>query len=64
MICKDSGYFYAGLQFQSQCICVEQPPRESSERGETECDYNCPGDYDSACGGFFLMNFYKIDTNT
>ena len=56
----DTGYFFAGLQYQNQCICMDQHPGRSAKTEESACDYNCPGDYRSACGGYYMINFYEV----
>ena len=43
-----------------QCICVDQHPGRLARTGDSACNYHCPGDYRSACGGYEMMNFYDL----
>ena len=61
--CTNSGYFFAGLQYGSQCICSDDVPHGGAIKNETRCDYRCPGDESATCGGEWMMNLYQA-TNT
>ena len=58
--CTEQGYAYAGLQYETQCICANEEPKDGAKQNETMCDYNCPGDATSKCGGHWMMNVYQI----
>jgi len=57
--CTEQGYEYAGLQYKTQCICANEAP-QGAKQNESVCNYDCPGDATSKCGGHWMMNVYQI----
>ncbi|PRP85864.1 hypothetical protein PROFUN_06138 [Planoprotostelium fungivorum] len=42
------------------CYCTDSKPYTQSS-SNSNCNYPCPGDNNSQCGGFSLSNYYTID---
>ena len=59
-MCLEANYRYAGLQYETQCICANEPPQK--KQNESMCDYSCPGDPAAKCGGHWMMNVYRTQT--
>ncbi|CBJ48515.1 WSC domain containing protein [Ectocarpus siliculosus] len=55
--CRGNTYF--GLQYGRECFCGGSST-DLLEHGESSaCNYECPGDSDQVCGGFYAMSVYS-----
>lgn len=55
------------MQYKYQCICSNDAPLAMdllADENHADCDYKCPGDYKSYCGGQWNMNIYNLTTPT
>ena len=51
------------MQYKYQCICSNDTPLTTDlldDENHADCDYKCPGDYKSYCGGEWNMNIYNL----
>ena len=55
--CAKSNFAYAGVQY-NKCFCGNQMP--SASQRSFGCYSVCPGDNLEQCGGFTVMNVYKV----
>ena len=55
--CEKSNFAYAGVQY-NKCFCGNQMP--SASQRSFGCYSVCPGDNLEQCGGFTVMNVYKV----
>nr|XP_054772329.1 uncharacterized protein LOC129280318 [Lytechinus pictus] len=62
-ICKNKGYFYAGVEYTGECFCGagdEDISRDGKVR-DHECDDICPVDNLESCGGSDRISIYQVD---
>ncbi|XP_063968165.1 uncharacterized protein LOC129280318 isoform X2 [Lytechinus pictus] len=62
-VCKRNGYFYAGVEYTTQCFCGardEYISRDGKVRDHL-CDDICPGDNLESCGGSDRISIYQVD---
>ncbi|CAG9858898.1 unnamed protein product [Phyllotreta striolata] len=57
-LCLQSGFPYAGVQYGSECFCGADEPPQTSKVPDSSCNFKCPGDVRSTCGGYYTMNVY------
>merc|ERR1719347_1212964 len=57
--CLGKGYKYSGVQYHNQCFCGNTAPSSSTIAPKRECSYQCPGDTEQLCGGFWRMNVHE-----
>ncbi|OCT50818.1 WSC domain-containing protein [Cladophialophora carrionii] len=64
--CKQKGYFYAGLEFASQCYCAGtlQQPIQSPLNCSQQNYMTCSGDTFKFCGGQQLMQVWNDTSYT
>ncbi|CAN0347709.1 unnamed protein product [Ectocarpus sp. 6 AP-2014] len=55
--CTGSTYF--GMQYGRECFCGGSSTDLVQHGESTACDYECPGDSDQWCGGFYAMSVYS-----
>ncbi|CAM9558287.1 unnamed protein product [Ectocarpus sp. 12 AP-2014] len=54
-----TGNTYFGMQYGKECFCGGSST-DLLEHGESSaCNYECSGDSDQACGGFYAMSVYS-----
>ncbi|CAM9641661.1 unnamed protein product [Ectocarpus sp. 4 AP-2014] len=54
-----TGNTYFGMQYGRECFCGGSST-DLLEHGESSaCNYECPGDSDQVCGGFYAMSVYS-----
>jgi len=63
--CRNQNYYYAGVEFGTQCFCGNTHPEAllipSRAVDDGECSISCGGDSSQKCGGFFRINIYPVD---
>ena len=57
-ICRDQNYKYAGLQWQCECHCGNEPTNEFMLTWMGKCNDRCAGDSSQICGGSEAMNVW------
>ncbi|CAN0464178.1 unnamed protein product, partial [Ectocarpus sp. 12 AP-2014] len=54
-----TGNTYFGMQYGRECFCGGSST-DLSEHGESSaCNYECPGNSDQVCGGFYAMSVHS-----
>ncbi|CAM9198809.1 unnamed protein product [Ectocarpus sp. 8 AP-2014] len=48
-----------GMQYGRECFCGGSSTNLLQHGESTSCDYECPGDSDQVCGGFYAMSVYS-----
>lgn len=51
---------YVMLSCLPKCWCGDQDADLLKHGESTACDYECPGDPDDVCGGFWVMSVYEF----
>lgn len=61
MLCTESGYLYAGLQYGVECFCGSERPNDADrfEPEKSKCNYPCAGNTKEKCGGYLAMDVYQ-----
>uniref|UniRef100_A0A2M4AJX4 protein xylosyltransferase n=1 Tax=Anopheles triannulatus TaxID=58253 RepID=A0A2M4AJX4_9DIPT len=59
LLCLQSGYPYAGVQYGYECFCGEVTPKVEAKLPDSSCNMKCTGDSKQVCGGYFTMNIYE-----
>ncbi|TRY63197.1 hypothetical protein TCAL_03549 [Tigriopus californicus] len=61
MLCTESGYLYAGLQYGSECFCGSERPNDGDRfpPEKSKCNYPCAGNPKENCGGYLAMDVYQ-----
>ncbi|CBJ30862.1 conserved unknown protein [Ectocarpus siliculosus] len=54
-----TGNTYFGMQYGRECFCGGSSTDLLQHGESTSCDYECPGDSDQVCGGFYAMSVYS-----
>ncbi|CBN78573.1 conserved unknown protein [Ectocarpus siliculosus] len=54
-----SGNTYFGMQYGTECFCGGESTDLLQHGESTACDYECPGDSEQVCGGFYAMSVYS-----
>merc|ERR1711951_121763 len=60
--CAVGDYRYFGLQDHSQCFCGNEM-NSFTEKPESECNYECPGNTYEKCGSAWRNSLYQRKTN-
>ena len=60
-ICREKNYKYAGLQWQCECHCGNEPEIEFEPAWFGKCSDRCAGDSSQICGGSEAMNVWSAD---
>lgn len=55
-ICREKGFSYAGLQYESQCLCGN---RYGSFGEADNCNMRCTGNREQICGGNWANSVYQ-----
>ena len=58
--CRQKGYSYAGLEWQIECYCGEEPKRGFEWAWSDKCDERCAGDSNQICGGSLALSIYTL----
>uniref|UniRef100_A0A2M4BCE2 protein xylosyltransferase n=2 Tax=Anopheles marajoara TaxID=58244 RepID=A0A2M4BCE2_9DIPT len=59
LLCLQSGYPYAGVQYGHECFCGDETPKVAAKLPDSSCNMKCTGDPKQICGGYFTMNVYE-----
>ena len=59
-ICRSKDYLYAGLQWQFECYCGNEPDHGFDWAWPEKCNDRCAGDLNQICGGTNAMSIWKI----
>ena len=56
------GYHYAGLEYQNECWCGDEPEDGFEYADFTRCNMRCQGEraFWQNCGGFGVMNAWSV----
>ncbi|CAN0373215.1 unnamed protein product [Ectocarpus fasciculatus] len=54
-----TGNTYFGMQYGRECFCGGSSTDLLLHGESTACDYECPGDSEQVCGGFYAMSVYS-----
>ncbi|CAB1105166.1 unnamed protein product [Ectocarpus sp. CCAP 1310/34] len=54
-----TGNTYFGMQYGTECFCGGESTDLLQHGESTACNYECPGDSDQVCGGFYAMSVYS-----
>ena len=58
-ICRDGGYPYAGLKWQIECFCGDEPDSGFIWRLPKNCNKMCAGDSNQNCGGSNAISIWS-----
>jgi hypothetical protein len=58
-VCKEHGFRFAGLQKGNECFCDDFYGR-FGRKSNRECDYNCEGNQNQLCGGYWRNSVYRV----
>ena len=56
--CREKGYEYSGLQWQSECYCGSQPREGFKWAWYGKCNDRCAGNQNQICGGSNALSLY------
>ncbi|CAN0069455.1 unnamed protein product, partial [Ectocarpus sp. 6 AP-2014] len=54
-----TGNTYFGMQYGTECFCGGESTDLLQHGESTACDYECSGDSEQVCGGFYAMSVYS-----
>ncbi|CAN0201782.1 unnamed protein product, partial [Ectocarpus fasciculatus] len=54
-----TGNTYFGMQYGRECFCGGSSTDLLLHGESTACDYECPGESEQVCGGFYAMSVYS-----
>ena len=57
-ICRSKGFRYAGLEWQLECHCGNEPDGGFEWAWPDKCDDRCSGNSNQICGGSNAMSVY------
>ncbi|CAM9655277.1 unnamed protein product [Hapterophycus canaliculatus] len=55
-ICERKGFVYSGTQYGVECFCGSDETNHLQHGESDGCDFDCQGNTDEKCGGFWSMN--------
>ena len=58
-VCRKKGFAYAGLQWQIECYCGEEPKSGFEWAWMDKCNNNCAGNSVQICGGLNAISIYS-----
>ena len=58
-VCREKGFRYAGLQWQIECYCGNEPANGFKWSWLSKCDDRCAGNSNQICGGSNAMSVYS-----
>ncbi|MBW3000210.1 WSC domain-containing protein [Candidatus Woesearchaeota archaeon] len=58
--CSEMGFKYAATQYETECYC-DNDYGMYGEKPDEECNYECGGDPDSYCGGYWRNMVYRVE---
>ena len=59
------GYVYAGMQHANECFCgASENATRHGKVADYECNYNCSGNTEEMCGGFYRCSLWKYGNFT
>ena len=61
--CREKNFIYAGLQWQIECYCGNEPLQGFKWTWFDRCNERCAGNVDQVCGGTNAMSVYTTMTN-
>ena len=59
-ICHSKGFAYAGLEWQIECYCGNEPENGFEWAWPEKCDDRCAGDSNQVCGGSNAMSIWSV----
>ena len=59
-ICRSAGFFYAGLEWQIECHCGNDPEFGFEWTWPSKCNEKCIGDSLQICGGAGAMSVWTV----
>ena len=59
--CRSNGFPYAGLQWQIECYCGDEPLRGFQWAWKDKCYDRCAGNSNQICGGSGAMSLYSTN---
>ena len=65
-LCRSKGFEYAGLEWQCECHCGNEPEQGFEWAWPSKCNEICSGDSSQICGGSSALSIWKtlpIDLN-
>ena len=59
------GYVYAGMQHANECFCgASENATRHGKVADDECNYNCSGNTEEMCGGYYRCSLWKYGNFT
>ena len=58
--CREKGFIYAGLQWQIECYCGDEPEQDFKWAWKDKCNDRCATNLAQICGGLNSMSIYSI----
>ena len=59
-ICRSKSYIYAGLQWQYECYCGNEPKQGFEWAWPEKCNDRCAGDNSQVCGGTNAISIWNV----
>ena len=59
-LCRTEGFSFAGLEYQIECHCGNQPQHGFGWTWPSKCDQKCSGDENQNCGGSDAMSVWAV----
>ena len=59
-ICGSNGYQFAGLEWQIECHCGNEPAKGFKWAWPNKCNDRCPGNHNQVCGGSDALSIYSV----
>ena len=63
-ICREKNFSYAGLQWQFECFCGEEPADGFKWSWSEKCSDRCAGDSNQICGGTNAISIWRVPPKT
>ena len=58
--CRKKGFIYAGLQWQIECYCGNEPKNGFTWAWKDKCNDRCAGNSFQICGGSNSISVYSV----
>ena len=62
-ICRSKGFKYAGLEWQCECHCGNEPERGFEWTWPSKCSEICSGEPSQICGGSSALSVWSTPPN-
>ena len=63
-ICRSKNHQFAGLQWQNECYCGDEPKRGFAWAWPEKCNERCAGNSDQICGGSNSISLWKVPSQS